>query len=678
MLSNPLFEPSSHPFEAPSFDVIETQHYLPAFERGMKEHQDEIGQITRSSEPPTFDNTVVAFEQTGEMLARVSGVFSNLLSAETSDAMQDIARQIVPRLSQHSDDILLDEALFQRIDTVFQQQDRDALDTESRTLLERTHRMFLRNGAHLDDSKKQTLRQLNEELATLTLTFRDNVLAETNAFELVLEEADLDGIPDSLRRAAAENARKRDHDGKWAFTLHGPSFIPFLQHSTRRDLREQLYLAYVERGAHGNDHDNRQHASRIAALRARRAQLLGYTSHAHYKLEDTMAETPQRVYELLDKLWPRALKRAQGEVQQMQAIVDREGGGFEIAPWDWWFYAEKVRRETFELDEAALQPYFSLDRVCQGAFDVAQKLFGLTFEERTDLPIYHDDVRTFEVRDGDGSHVGLFYTDFHARDSKRVGAWMNAYRKQGWMDDTDIRPQVSNVCNFPAREGDAPVLLRSEEVNTLFHEFGHALHGLLSRCRYRSLSGTSVPRDFVEVPSQIMENWAFEPEVLASYARHHETGEVIPDDLVEKLRQAAQFNQGFATVEYLAASYLDMDWHALEDDTERDAEEQERHTRERIDLPKEIAFRYCTPYFAHSFSSGYSAGYYSYIWAEVLDADGFDAFKEAGDLFAPQVATSWRENVLEKGRSEPPMTLYKRFRGREPQIEPLLERRGLA
>lgn len=679
MSTNPLLEPFATPFGTPPFEAIHQDHFLPAFEAGMAEQKREVAAIVEQTADADFVNTLEALEHSGELLSRVSGVFSNLMSAHTNDTLQEIARDIVPRLSGHGDDILFNGALFARIEAVYAQRESLDLDAEGRTLLERTYRAFVRGGAHLDGAAKQELRQLNEELAVLSLNFRDNLLSETNAFELVLDSADeLAGLAEPLLRAAAETANQRGHEGKWVFTLHGPSFIPFLQQSQRRDLRERLYRAYISRGDHGNEHDNNQNASRIASLRSRRARLLGYPSHAHYRLEDSMAQTPDQVYGLLDKLWPKALERAHEEVAEMQAIVDREGGGFTIEAWDWWFYAEKVRKEKYDLDEETLLPYFSLDRVRQGAFDVAGKLFGLTFEPLKEVPVYHPSVEVFEVKDADGSHVGLLYTDYEVRDSKRVGAWMNVYRKQGWVDGEDRRPLVSNVCNFPRSENGEPVLLRLEEVNTLFHEFGHALHGLLSRCQYASLSGTSVPRDFVEVPSQIMENWAFEPEVLAQYAHHYETGEPMPEALVEKVRRASRFNQGFITVEYLAASFLDMDWHTLTDDAERLPEDMERRTRERLGLIPQITFRYRSPYFAHVFSTGYSASYYSYIWAEVLDADGFDAFKERGDLFDREVATSWRRNVLEKGHSEPPMTLYQRFRGREPQIGPLLERRGLA
>ncbi len=679
MSSNPFFEVFPPPFEAPPFDRIQHAHFLPAFEAGMEKQRQEVAAIVASTAAASFSNTFEALEDSGRLLARVSSAFGSLLSAHTDEKLQELARDIVPRLSGHRDDILMDGALFARVDEVYRRRQELTLDTEAQTLLEQTYRMFVRGGAHLDAEQKATLREINEELSVLSLAFRDNLLAETNDFELLLsDEAELAGLPQDLRRAAAETATLRNHGGKWVFTLHGPSFVPFLKHSERRDLRQRIYEAYLARCDRGNAHDNKKNVVRIAALRARHAQLLGYPSHAHYRLEDSMAETPQRVYDLLDQLWPKALQRARREAEEMQAIIDAEGGGFQLEAWDWWFYAERLRRQKFDLDEDALRPYFSLDNARQGAFEVASRLFGVRFEPRPEVPTYHPDVEVFEALDADDSHVGLFYTDFYARDSKRVGAWMNAFRKQGWHEGVDVRPLISNVCNFPRPEKGKAVLLRLEEVNTLFHEFGHALHGLLSRCRYRSLSGTSVPRDFVEVPSQIMENWAFEPEVMARYARHHETGEVMPRQLMDKITRSAQFNQGFATVEYLAASFLDLDWHVLEDDKERDPDAMERRTAERLGLPPQIAFRYRTPYFAHSFATGYSASYYSYIWAEVLDADGFHAFKEKGDLFDPELARSWRQNVLEKGYSEAPMTLFKRFRGREPQIDALLQRRGLA
>jgi peptidyl-dipeptidase Dcp len=489
-------------------------------------------------------------------------------------------------------------------------------------------------------------------------------------------EEDLAGLPDDVVTGAAEAANERDHEGKWVFTLHKPSMIPFLQFSEKRELREKIYKAYINRGDNGNELDNKEILSKIASLRTKRAHLLGYKTHAHYILEENMAKQPEEVYKLLDQLWKPALARAKMETKELQAMIDTEGGNFKLEAWDWWYYAEKLRKDKYELDDEMLRPYFQLENVIDGAFSLATKLYGITFEERNDIPKYHEDVRVFELKEADGTHIGILYTDYFPRESKRGGAWMGSFRKQMMKGGTPVPPVCFNVGNFSKPTADKPSLLSFDEVLTLFHEFGHGLHGLLSKCTYPRLSGTAVATDFVELPSQIMENWALEPEVLKVYAKHYKTGDTIPQELVDKIRNARLFNQGFATTEYLAASYLDMDWHTIEDETPLDPIEFEKKSLGRIGLIPEIIVRYRSPYFRHIFAGGYAAGYYSYVWAEVLDADAFQAFKETS-LFDKNTAKLFRDNILAAGGTEKPMTLYKRFRGREPEIDPLLERRGL-
>ena len=675
-LGNPLLEPFETPFGAPPFDRIRSRQFPEAFKAAFAEERAEIRKIVECSEAPSFANTIEALGYSGALLRRVKNLFSNLRSAEIDDELQAIAREVLPQISRHNDDILMDETLFERVRTVWESRDSLDLPRDAQMLLETTWKDFVRGGAALESGQKETLRRINEELTELSVRYSENVLAETNSFELVLHrEEDLEGLPSGLVEAARLDAESRGYEGKWVFHLQKPSWIPFLRYSPRRDLRERLYRGYFERCDRDNEHDNKEIAVRKAVLRARRARLLGYSTHAHYVLDRNMAQTPEAVRTFLEELWEPARRRALTEAQDMQALINREGGGFELAPWDWWYYAEKVRKERYDLDEEALRPYFELDAVRRGAFDVASRLFGITFES-VEVPTYHPEVEAFEVRDADGSHLGLFYTDYFPRPGKRVGAWMNNYQDQ-WMEgERDVRPHVVNVANFPRPAGDDPALLSWEEVLTLFHELGHALHGLLSRGRYPSLTGTDVPRDFVEFPSQVLENWAAEPEVLRGYARHWRSGESIPEELVSRLAAASRFNQGFVTTEYLAASFLDLAWHTLDGEAEPDCHQLEEEAMAAIDLPAEILPRYRSTYFSHVFGGGYSAGYYSYIWAEVLDADAFDAFRRR-DLFDPELAKALRTQVLERGHGDEPMTLYRKFRGADPVIEPLLERRGL-
>jgi len=674
---NPFFEEWETPFKVPPFDRIKEEHYMPAFKEGIRRHDSEIEAIAQNPEPPTFANTVEALDRSGALLRKVQNVFDNLTSAHTNEKLQEIEEAVAPLLAKHSDDINLNAGLFERIKAVYAQKDNLPLDEEQKTLLEKTYQEFVRGGANLDEEKKARFREINEELSLLSVKFAKNVLEETNAFELVLEdEEDLAGLPPAVVTAAAEAASQRGHEGKWVITLHKPSFIPFLQYSERRDLREKVFKAFANLANNNNDNDNKAIASRMAALRAERAHLLGYKTHADYVLEENMAKTPERVYRLLRQIWESALEKATKEAAELQALIDKEGGGFKLQPWDWWYYAEKVMKEKYALDESALRPYFKLENVRQGAFEVARKLWGITFEELKDIPVYHEEVRAFEVKDADGSHLGLLYVDYFPRASKQGGAWMNAYRKQSKREGRNIRPVIVNVGNFTRPTADAPSLISFENARTLFHEFGHALHGLLSQCTYEKLSGTDVPRDFVELPSQIMENWAAHPEVIKTYALHYQTGEPIPDELIAKIKKAGTFNRGFANVEYLASCFLDMDWHTMTESEEVDCAEFEKASMEKIGLIPQIIPRWRSTYFQHIFAGGYSAGYYSYVWAQVLDADAFEAFKET-NLFDRKTAQAFRENILERGGTEDPMQLYLRFRGAEPKIEPLLRREGL-
>ena len=675
--TNPLFSEFSTPFGVPPFDKIKEEHYLPAYKEGMAQQKLEIEAIVNNPEPPTFENTIEAQENSGTLLRKVGNVFGVLNGSMTNDKMQEIAKEVAPLRSKHRDDIRLNEKLFQRIKAVYDQRDKLNLTAEQNRLLDKYYKDFVRGGANLGQEDKAKLREINQELSVLTVRFGENVLKENNRFELIIEkEEDLAGLPQSVISAAAEAAKERGHEGKWVFTLHKPSMIPFLQYSDKRDLRERIFKAYINRGNNNDKLDNKDILSRIVTLRVKKANLLGYKTHADYVLENNMAKKPENVYDLLNQLWKPALKMAKKEAKELQEMIYKEGQELKLQPWDWWYYAEKLKKAKYAFDEEMLRPYFKLENVIDGAFYVANKLYGIQFVERTNIPKYHEDVKVFEVKEADGSHIGIFYTDYFPRASKRGGAWMNSFRKQSRMGGKEIHPIITNNGNFSKPTGDKPALISSEEILTLFHEFGHALHGLLSDCTYYRISGTSVARDFVELPSQIMENWAFESEVLRVYAKHYKTCEVIPQELIDKLKEARHFNQGFATVEYLAASFLDMDWHTLAEANELDVKKFETESLNRIGLIPEIIVRYKSPYFRHIFSGGYSSGYYSYIWAEVLDADAFESFKETS-LFDQKTAQAFRKNILERGGTEDPMILYKRFRGAEPKVEPLLKKRGL-
>lgn len=672
---NPFFSQYDTPFGVPPFDKIMNRHYLPAFREGIKQHNAELQAIIDNPESATFANTIEAMEKSGQLLNNVSYVFFNLREANTNDSLNAIAEEIMPELTNHTDGINLNEKLFERIKTVYN--NKENLTTEQEMVLKKYYNNFVRGGANLSVEDKEKLKKINNELALLSLKFGDNQLKETNDYQLILDKPeDLNGLPEGVIVAAAETAKEKGLNGKWVFTLQNPSIIPFLQYADNRNLREQIYKAYINRGSRDNTTNNWDNISKMVSLRVQKANLLGFPDYASYVLDDNMAKKPENVYKLCNQIWEAALPISIKEAADLQKMIYKEGNKFKLAPWDWRYYAEKLKKEKYGLNETELSQYFPLEQVRQGAFYVANKLYGLTFEQRTDLPLPHPEALAFEVKDADGKHIGVYYADYFPRASKSSGAWMDAFRPQaGLLNST---PVITNVCNFTKPTGDMPALLTFDEASTLFHEFGHALHGLLSECTYPSIAGTSVARDFVELPSQIMENWAADPEVLKIYAKHWKTGETIPQELIDKLRNSSHFNQGFVVTEFMSAALLDMAYHTIKNAEPIDARKFEKETLDQIGLIPEITVRYRSPYFGHIFNGGYSAGYYAYTWAEVLDADAFAAFKETGDVFNPEKAKAFRENILSKGGSDNPMKLYKQFRGQEPGIEPLLERKGLA
>lgn len=673
---NPLLVKFNTPFEVPPFDKIRDAHYLPAFREGIKQHQAEIDAITNNSEAPTFANTIEALEKSGQLLERVNYIFMNLQQANTTDSLNAIAEEIAPELSAHNDAMYLNDQLFQRVKAVYDAQKEGQLTTEQQMVLKHYYNSFVRGGANLAPADKERLKAINGELAVLSLKFGENQLKETNAYRLVIDnEKDLAGLPDGVIAAAASTAKEAGLEGKWVFTLQNPSIMPFLQYADNRALREQIYKAYINRGSNDNANNNWGNISKMVTLRVEKAKLLGFPDYASYVIDNNMAKTTDNVYRLCNQIWEAALPNAKAEAAELQKLIDREGGKFKLAPWDWRYYSDKLKKEKYGLDENEISQYFPLEKVREGAFYVANKLYGITFTQLDNLPLPHPDAVAFEVKDTDGSHIGILYADYFPRASKGSGAWMEAFRPQAGL--TNSTPVITNVCNFTKPNGDTPSLLTFDEACTLFHEFGHALHGLLSKCTYPCVAGTSVASDFVELPSQIMENWAASPEVLKVYARHWKTGEPMPQELIDKLQAASHFNQGFTVVEFMSAALLDMAYHTIRDTAPIDAEKFEKETLDKLGLIPEITVRYRPPYFSHIFNGGYSAGYYTYTWAEVLDADAFAAFKETGNVFNPEKARLFRENILSKGGSDDPMKLYKQFRGQEPSTEPLLRRKGL-
>lgn len=675
---NPLLQNYDTPYGVPPFERIKTEHYFPAFQVGIKQHQDEIDKIASNKSAPTFENTVAALDYSGELLKKVSYVFFNLYSADSNEQMEAIAQQITPQLTEHNDNLYLNEALFKRIKTLYEQKDKLGLNAEQNRLLEKYYKNFVRNGAALNAEQKAQLREINKELSLAELQFGQNVLAETNAYQKwITDEQDLAGLPDNVRQAAAEAAEQAGKKGAWLFTLQKANFIPVLQYSENRDLRKELLTAYTHIANNNNQHDNKAVINKIMKLRIQKAQLLGFTTPANYYLDDTMAKTPDKVYSFLALLWEPSLQKVKEEATELQQLMEAEDKGEKLEPWDWWFYAEKLRKIKYDLNEEALRPYFKLENVRQGVFDLASRLYGLQFKKLNNMPVYNPEVEVFEVLDADGSLVGILYTDYFPRAGKQSGAWMNNISEQYIKNGINHRPVICNVGNLTKSTAEHPSLLNMDEVETIFHEFGHALHGLLAQSTYPSLSGTNVARDFVELPSQIMENWCWEPEVLKTYARHYQTNEVIPDDLIEKIQQSRLFNQGFNMTELLAAAYLDMDYHTRKDTSDFNVEDFESASMAKIGMIPQVHVRYHSTYFNHIFTGGYCAGYYSYSWAEVLADDAFQAFKETGDVYNQELSFAFRKKILERGDSDEPMKLYIDFRGKEPQPDALLMKRGL-
>ena len=674
---NPFFETYTTPYGAPPFDKIKLEHYMPAFLEGMAQQKAEIDAIVNNTEAPTFANTIEALEYSGSLLDKVTYAFFNVYMADGNDEMGKIAEEVSPLLSEQSDYIMLNEGLFERVKAVYEARATLNLNKEQEKLLEETYKSFVRGGANLTKEQKDELSRINKELGLAELQFSKNVLDATNAYQKWIEdENELAGLPESVKQAAAEAAKAAGQEGKWLFTVQKSSFLPVLQYSDNRELRKELLMAYTSLANHDDSMDNKAVINKIMKLRVQQAHLFGFTTPAGFILDNTMAKTPETVYSFLETVWAPSLAQAKVEAAELQKLMDQEGKGEKLEPWDWWYYAEKLRKAKYDLDEEELKAYFKLENVRKGAFDLAGKLWGLQFKQLEDMPVYNPEVEVFEVSDSDGSLVGILYTDYFPRAGKRAGAWMNEVSPQYVRDGVNHRPIVINVGNFTRPTADKPSLLTMDEVSTLFHEFGHALHGLLSQCTYKSLSGTNVARDFVELPSQLMENWCYEPEVMKTYAFHYETGEVIPDELIEKIQKASTFNQGFVMTELLSASLLDMDYHSIADTADIDVNAFEKASMEKMGMIPEIIVRYRSTYFSHIFTTGYSAGYYSYTWAAVLDSDAFQAFKETGVIYNPEVATTYRTNILERGGTEDPMVLYQRFRGKMPNPDYLLIKRG--
>ncbi|TVR86567.1 MAG: M3 family peptidase [Saprospirales bacterium] len=675
---NPLLEEFDTPYGVPPFDKIEEEHFLPAILEGIKIQQGIIQAIIDNPEPPDFYNTIVMLDNSSAALSRVLLVFYNLASANTNAKIQEIAQEAAPKLSANSDDIILNMQLFERINEVYRQKDELNLDPDQKKLLEDTHRNFVRGGAELEGASRERLREINSKLSVLTLQFGDNVLADVNDWKMVIDnEEDLAGLPQSVRDGAASAAEQAGMEGKWVFTLHPPSALPFLSYADNRDLRKRMIHGYTHRGNNDNEYDNKEILTEITNLRLERANLLGYETFSHFALEVGMANDPETVNDLLQQLWEPALRVAEQERDMLQQMVYEDGHDFEITAADWRYYSEKVRLAEFDVDDEALRPYFEKSRVVDGMFEMINRLWGLTFEKLDDIPVHHEDVEVYKVLEKDGSLLGIFYMDLFPRASKRSGAWMSSFRTQSVdVEGNRVHPIVTIVCNFSAPSGDRPALFSLDEVTTLYHEMGHALHGLMSDVRYRGQAGTSVSRDFVELPSQLLENWVTEREMLELFAFHYETGELIPEDLVDRMEASALFGTGFRTVEYLASSWLDMAYYHREEPLTTPINEFEAMVAEKINKPSAIPYRHASTHFQHIFSGGYASNYYSYIWSEVLDADAFTVFKEGG-LFNRELGESLREHILSTGGTAEPMDLYKRFRGSEPDIQPLLERRGL-
>lgn len=675
---NPLLlEQWNTPFGVPPFDKIKTEHFMPAIEEGIRLHENEIAFISNSKQAPNFANTIETLENSGKILTNVTTLLGVLTSSNTSPGLQEVDKKSSPILSGHYDGIYMNDRLFARVKTVYDKRNTLKLNTEQSKLLEETYKRFVRNGALLPVEKKERVKAINARLSVLTVQFGENLLNATNGYTMTVDkESDLAGLPEDLISAAEAKARSKGLENKWLFGLSKTTVMPFITYAENRVLRKQLYEYFLNR-CNGGKYDNNPIISEIVTLRAEKAGLLGFDNHSSYVLDVNMAKKPEQVYGLLEKLWKPAMEIAKQEEADMQKMIMEEGKSFKVQPWDWFYYAEKVRTARYDLKEDELKPYFQVDSVRKGVFYASRLLFGLSFKKRNDLPVYNKHVETYEVLEADGRLAGILYVDYYAGPAKRSGAWMNNYREQKMENGKDIRPIISINFNYPAPVGGQPTLLTWEEVSTFYHEFGHALHGILSRCSYASLSGTATPRDFVELPSQIMENWAGEPELLKVYAKHYQTGEVIPGSLVTKMKNAEKFNMGFVTTEYLAAALLDMEYHTLSFPNDICPQEFEKQEMEEIGLLSSIPPRYRSTFFQHVFSGGYSSAYYSYIWAEVLDADAFSYFSRNG-IFDKKTADSFRKNILERGGTEDAMSLYRRFTGgKDPDVNALLQRRGL-
>lgn len=677
LVANPFFVEYTTPFGVPPFDQIKVEHYKPAFLNGMEEQAKEIESIVNNPEDATFENTIVALDRSGELLNKVMYAFNGQASVNTNDEIQALQQELSPVLSKHRDDIRLNPGLFARVKSVYDNQEKFNLNKEQKKLLEQKYKSFVRGGANLDADKQLRLRKLNSDIAMLELTFGQNALKETNAFQLVIDKKeDLSGLPEGLIASAASAAKDAGMDGKWLFTLHNPSVMPFLQYADNRDLREKIFKGYINRGNNGNANDNKEVVKKLVTARLQKAKLLGYEDYAAYVLEENMAKDEKNVYNLLDQLWAPALAKAKDELADINAEIKKEGGNFEAEGWDWRYYFEKAKKSKFNLDENEIRPYLELNNVREGAFWVANKLYGITFTALKNIPLPDPDAQAFECKDKDGTTLGVLYMDFFTRPSKGGGAWCDSYREQSYEKGKRIIPIVTTVFNFSKPAEGQPALLSADEAETVFHEFGHALNGLFADVHYEGVSG--MPRDFVELPSQIMEHWVFEPEVLNVYAKQYQTGEIIPQGIVDKIIKSGKYGQGFATTEYLAASLLDMDYHTLKEvPSDFSVESFEANAMNSRGLIRQIPPRYRSTYFGHTMEGGYTAGYYSYIWAEVLDCDAYEAFKETGNIFNTEVATKFRTDVLAPGRIDEAMDMYKNFRGKEPGIEPLLKNRGL-
>lgn len=676
-MDNILFKPFETPFETVPFTQIKNEDFLPAIEKGIEEGKKEIEAIKNNSEAPSFENTIIALENCGLILDQASTVLFNLNSSETSEEIQKICRDVSPILTKYSNDIILDQVLFERVKTIHDQKESLGLNQEQTTLLEKSYKSFVRNGALLSDEDKDKVRAIDEEKSKLGLSFSEHVLADTNAYEMIVEkEEDLSGLPDHVIEVASAKAKEKEQEGKWIFTLDYPSFVPFLTYADNRALREKIHRAYGDVGAMDNENNNEEIVKRIATLRHERANILGYETHAHFTLEERMASHPDKVFDFLEDLYSKSIDFAKSEVAELQKYAESIGFEGELQKWDFAYYSEKLKKEKYNIDQEMLKPYFQLEKVLDGAFQVANKLYGISFEPINNIDVYHEDVQTYEVKDENGEHLAVFYADFFPRAGKRNGAWKTSFRSQKVENGSDKRPHIIIVCNFPRPTETKPSLLSFNDVTTLFHEFGHALHGILSKVNYSSLSGTSVFWDFVELPSQVMENWVFEKECLDLFATHYETGEAIPQEYIQRIQESAQYHQGTQTVRQISLGLLDMEWHAKDPSKFESVKSVEKQAMGKCEYLPSTGSESTSSSFGHIFSGGYSSGYYSYKWAEVLDADAFDYFKQNG-IFNKEVATKFRDNVLSKGGTEHPMKLYEKFRGQKPNPEALLKRAGL-